>query len=71
MMMETGEYVKAPIEISPTMNGGYIIRRQVGQYQMQAVDQMLAFSNHVDLLKFLMEELPAAHRHNANEGGGE
>lgn len=60
-MMDKGEFVKAPIEINPAANGGYVVRRQGGPYEGLFIAEALAFSNHLDLLNWLMGEYPAAH----------
>lgn len=60
MMMDKGEFVKKPIEITPAMNGGYIVRGVTGPYSGAVVGDALAFTNYRDLLAWLNEDYAAA-----------
>jgi len=71
MDMDTGEFAKAELTITPAANGSYLVRRnwyatESGRYQATPVGEMACFTNYSDLLNFLCTEYNAANRSGAS-----
>jgi hypothetical protein len=74
--MDTGEFARAELTVTPAANGSYLVRRNwnYSQDRPHGIHDMACFTNYSDLLNFLCTEYNAANasgaRNPADEGDG-
>ena len=73
--MDTGEFAKAELSITPAANGSYFVRRNWfgdrSQYLPNPIAEMACFTNYSDLLNFLCTEYNAANASGASNPVGD